>query len=99
MARDERDGGGVVAVRERDPRVGRSGDTGGDSRHDLELDSGLRERLGLPSAAPEDERVTALQTDDAAPAARALDHQALDLRLRHLRLTGPLAHIDELGLL
>ena len=71
----------VVAVGDRDAGVGRGGDPGGDAGDDLERDAGGGQRLGLLAAAAEDERVAALEPDDAAPRLRALDHQRLDLRL------------------
>ena len=50
------------------------------------VDPGRGQRLRLLAAAAEDERVAALEPDDAAPGARALDHQRLDLLLRHRAL-------------
>ena len=64
---------------DRDPGVGGRGDPGGDAGDDLELDPGRGQRLGLLAAAAEDERVAALEPDDAAPGPGALDHQRLDL--------------------
>ena len=81
VAGDERDRRGVVAMGDRDPRVGRRGDAGRDAGDDLELDPGGGERLGLLAAAAEHERVAALEPHDAAARARALDHQRLDLLL------------------
>ena len=71
VAGDEGDRGGVVAVGDRDPRVGGGGDAGGHAGDDLELDPGGAQRLALLAAPPEDERVAALQADDAAPARAA----------------------------
>ena len=67
--------------------------------HDLELDPGLAQRFALLAAAAEDERVAALEPDDALARARGLDQPLADLLLRdrgHARL---LADVDELGVL
>ena len=75
VAGDEGDRRGGVAVRDRDARVGGRRDPGRHARHDLERDPGGGQRLGLLAAAPEHERVAALEADDAlarpAPARRA----------------------------
>ncbi len=54
-----------------------------DARHDLERNAGRVQRLRLLAAAPEDERVAALQADDALSGSRLLDRQSLDLALLH----------------
>ena len=82
---------------DRDPGVGGRGDARGDPGNDLELDPGGGKRLGLLAAAAEHERVAALQPDDAAPGAGALDHQRLDLLLRDASRARALADVDELG--
>ena len=56
---------------DRDAGVGGGGDAGGDPGHDLELDPGLAQRLALLAAAAEDERVAALEPDDALARAGA----------------------------
>ena len=70
---------------DRDPGVGGRGDAGGDPGHDLELDPGLAQRLALLAAAAEDERVAALEPDDALARAGGLDQALVDLLLRHRR--------------
>ena len=68
VAGDERDRAGDVALRHGDARVGGRRDAGGHAGHDLELDAGRAQRLGLLAAAAEDERVAALQPHDPRPA-------------------------------
>ncbi len=98
VAGDERDGGRVVAMGDRDPRVRGRRDARRHARHHLELDPRPGERLCLLAAAAEDERVTALEPHHAAPMARALDHQFLDPLLRRPTVPGLLADVDQLGL-
>ena len=45
---------------------------------DLERDAGARQRQRLFAAAPEHVRVAALEADDAQPAPRVLDQQAVE---------------------
>ena len=70
---------------------------GGDAGHDLERDAGLAQHQRLLAAAPEHERVAALEAHDAAAGARVLDQQPVDLVLRHLRPAALLADVDQLG--
>ena len=68
---DEAHGLRVIAMRERDAGVGAASDRGRDARHHLERAAAC-ERLDLLAAAPEDERIAALQPDDLpCPAALA----------------------------
>ena len=94
---DEGDGGRLVPVGHRDPGVRRRRHPGRDAGDHLERDPGGGERLCLLTAAPEDERIAALQADDGATGPRAIDHQPLDLLLRHLGRARLLAHVHELG--
>src|SRR5688500_7832916 len=55
VPRHERNGRGVVAMGDRDARVSRGSDAGGDAGHDLEIDAGGRARLCFLAATPEDE--------------------------------------------
>ena len=89
VAGDEGDRRGVVAVGDRDPGVGGGGDPGGDPGDDLELDPGRAQRLALLAAAAEDERVAALEPDDAPARPRRLDQPLVDLLLRRPRALGP----------
>ena len=61
MAGDERDERAVLAMGERNSRERRNRNRRGDARHHLELDARRGERFGLFAAAPEDERVAALE--------------------------------------
>ena len=97
VAGDEGDGGRVVAMGDRDPRVRGGGDARRDPGHDLEVDPRSGERLGLLAAAAEDERVTALEPHHAAPQACVLDHQRFDPLLRGPAVPGLLADVDQLG--
>jgi hypothetical protein len=97
VAGDEGDGRGHAALRHRDPGVGRRRDAGGDARHDREVDRRRAQQLGLLAAAPEHERVAALQAHHRPPAGPVLDQQPVDLLLRHLRPAALLADVDELG--
>ena len=81
VAGDEGDGGGVVAVGDGDAGIGGCRDPGRDAGHDLELDPRRAQRLALLAAAPEDERVAALQPNHALAAARRLDQHRADLTL------------------
>ena len=75
VAGDEGDGAGQVAVRDRDARVGGRGDPGGDARARPRRHARGAQRLGLLAAAPEHERVAALQPHHA-PARRARARRA-----------------------
>ena len=81
----------------RDPRVRRGGDAGGYPGHDLEVDSGRGQRLGLLAAAAEDERIAALEPHHAPPRPRPVDQQRLDVVLLDGVVAGALADVDELG--
>ena len=72
---------GALAVRERDVRRRRGAERRGDARDDLERNARRRELLGLFAAAPEDERIAALQAHDVLALERALDHERVDARL------------------
>ena len=56
-----------------------------------------RARLRLFAAAPEHERVAALEPHDLEPGRAALDEQRVDLVLRHRDAARRLADVDELG--
>ena len=75
VAGDERDGARHPALRDRDSGVGRRRDPGSDPGHDLERDPVLAAGERLLAAAPEDERVAALEADDLAARERVLDDQ------------------------
>ena len=80
----------------RDPGIGGRSDARRYPWHDLELDRGVAEYLGLLAPAPEDERVTTLEADDAAPGTRPGDDQPSDLVLPDRARPGLLADVDQL---
>ena len=84
----------VVAIGQRDARVGRRADRGRDARHDFERDAGAAQHPQFLAAAAEDERVAALEAHDRAAAARVFDQQGVDPRLRHRRAAAFLADVD-----
>src|SRR5207253_4930997 len=55
------------------------------------------EGLGFLAPAGEDERVTALETDNVLTDATALDEKGVDVGLAHARVPGKLPHADALG--
>ena len=71
---------GHPALGDRDPGVARRGHAGGHAGHDLVVAAGGAQRLRLLAAAPEDERVAALQAHDRAPGAGVLDEQRASSR-------------------
>ena len=81
---------------DRDARVGRRRDPGGHARHDLERHARRRERLGLLAAAPEHERVAALEPHHALARAAELDQQLVGLLLGERRRAGLLADVAQL---
>ena len=97
VAGDERHGAGHAALGHRDPGARGRRHPGGHPGHDLERDPGRAARLRLLAAAPEDERVAALQAHHVAPGERVLDEQPRRLVLRHLLAAADLADVDDLG--
>src|ERR1051326_6611401 len=79
-----------------DAGVRGAGDGRGDARHDLEGDAGGGELLRLFAAAAEDERIAALEADDALPILRLGHEQRVDLVLRQRVRAGALADVDDL---
>ena len=94
----EGDRRGLVAVGDRDARVGGCGDAGGHAGHDLERHARLGERLGLLAAAAEHERVAALQAHHPL-ALRAHARRAARLisSCADAGVAGLLADVDQLG--
>ena len=93
---DDRDRGGQSTHRDRDAGRGRRGHRRRDAGHHLERHTGVAERHGLLAAAPEDERVAALQPHHRPVAGGELDEQGVDQLLGHAP-AGPLADVDQLG--
>ena len=86
-------------MRDGDAGVGRTGQGGGDARHDFEFDSGRSQLLGLFTAAAEDERVTALEPDDHLASSRFVDEELIDLILRKGVFAGALADVNHFRVL
>ena len=70
------------------PRVRRGGHAGRHAGHDLERNASRRERLGLLAAAPEHERVAALQAHHALAGPAQLHEQVVRLLLRSAAAPG-----------
>jgi hypothetical protein len=84
-------------VGHRDPGVGGRCHARGHARDDLEAHPRRGERLRLLAAAPEHERVAALQAHDALPGPAQLDELRVDLVLLDGRAAGLLADVAQLG--
>ena len=84
-------------MRDGDPGVRGGRDRARDPRNDLERDAGRRQCLGLLAAAPEDERVAALEPHDTPARLAVLDEERVDLVLGHLDVPGGLADRDPHG--
>ena len=97
VAGDEGDGGGVLAMGERDAGVGGDAEGRGDAGHDLERDAGIGQGFGFFAAAAEDEGVAAFEADYGESAARAVDEHAADFVLREFVGGFFLADVDALG--
>jgi hypothetical protein len=87
----------MVAVRDRDPRVGRAADGGADARNDLEGHARLRKLSRFLATAGENHRVTALQPRYDLPVLRVVDNDLVDLILRHGVILRALADVDFLA--
>ena len=85
----------MVAVGHRDSGVGRGGDGGGHARYDLELHTGVIERLSLLATSAEHERVAAFEPDDSPAFSRVSDQQGADVLLR--ARAWELADVDKLS--
>ena len=71
--------------------------TGGDSRHNLERNPSLLKRLRLLAPAAEDERIPALESDDALSLATHTHQQRVDRILaRRFAAAAALAHLVHL---
>ena len=69
----------------------------GDAGHDLERDARRRQRLGFLAAAPEHERIAALQPHDGRAGRAPLHEQRVDLVLGELDRARRLRRRDQLG--
>ncbi len=81
MAGDEADAVSMIAVRQRNPRVGGGSYGCGDAGHHREIDPRPGERLQLFPATPEDEGIAALEPYHSLALIRVLDQQGVDFLL------------------
>ena len=96
MAGGEDDLGRPIAIGKRTADGSCGSEGGGDSGNDLERNAGLGERGNFFGGAAEDERVAALEADHAAPGARMVDHEGVDLFLGDGLGAAALADVDDL---
>ena len=96
MTGNERHAVRMFAMRQRNTRVRRCPQRRGDAGHHRKIDARRRERLQLFPAAPEDERIAALEAHHALALVRVLDEQRVDLLLRAADIAGRFAHADAL---
>ena len=80
VAADHQERRGETAVRDRDAGERPAPQSRSSRRHDVVRHARRRQRERFFAAAPEHERVAALQTHDASPAPRGADHQRVDRR-------------------
>ena len=85
----------VFAVSYGNSRIGRRGDCGADSRHDLEFQTGLHQFLGFLAAATEYKRIAAFEPHDALSFRRLLHEQRVGFILLQRMLIGALAGVDD----
>ena len=71
--------------------VGRHGQGRAHARHDLEVDARVTKRFGFLRDATKERRAPALEAHHASARAGPLDHQAMNLLLRHLGAVPDLA--------
>jgi hypothetical protein len=91
MAGQERHGVVDLAMRDRNAGIGKSADTGSDTRHDAERDAVLDQRQGLFAATAEDKGIAALQPQHALALARQLDQPQGNITLFGRRLAAALS--------
>src|ERR1700690_2035967 len=77
LACDQRDRAREATMSHRDTRVRARGNSGGHPGYDLEVDAGGPQRERLLAAAPEHERIPALQTNDGTASLRPRNHHRL----------------------
>src|SRR6476469_923255 len=81
-------------MRERYARRRRCSKPRGDAVHHFVLNAGAPQRLGFFSAAPKDERIATLESNDREPGCGFGNEQALDECLWRRLATSALAHAD-----
>ncbi len=99
MAGEEDEGAGSVAMGERDAELGGAGQRRGHAGHHHGPDARGAQGGELLSAAGEDQRVAALEADDALALAGEADEQRIDLGLGQAVIAARLADIVALGVL
>jgi hypothetical protein len=90
----DRERGVVIAVRHRNPGIGRHGDRRRDAGDDLERHAGRAQRLCFFAAARENEHVAALEAHDALSLTGELHAQGGDLVLGQRVRAGALADVN-----
>ena len=82
------------SVRDRDARELGSRHRGTDARHDLERNTGVRERERLFASTAKHERVAALEANDTLTAAGGSNHQLVDELLRDRMAPCPFSNVN-----
>ena len=88
----------MLAVGQRDARIGSAGERGRDTRYDLVSNAVTAQVFEFFAAAAEYEGIAALQPHDATPALHLGDHQSVDTLLPRAMATRCLANVDDLGI-
>ena len=98
MPGDDREGTRVAAIGDRNAGEGRRRERRRDAGHHFEGHAGGATRARFFAAAPEHERIAALESHHQVTRARALDQQRVDLVLAgYERLVTALADVDAFG--
>ena len=95
---DDGDGGRIGPVRERNARVGRTGNGTGNAGNFLKGNARVHEFLGLFAAASENVGIAALEARNNLALLRLGDEQLVDVALFHGVIAGDFAYIDEFGI-
>ena len=98
VAGDEHRAVRVVAVGERDAGVGGRAQCGGDAGHHFKRNARFAQGFQFLAAAPEHERVAALEPHHAFARTGMAHQQEVGFLLRHAAAAGALAHADFVGI-
>ena len=82
---------------ERDSGVGRAAGSGGYTRHHLKAYAGVGQSFNFFAPAPEDKRVSALETDHLPTLPGQIHQSLIDLVLRQGVVSPLLPHMNHLG--
>ncbi len=93
----EEDVGGDAAIGERDFGGGRSGECGGNAGNDFDGDAGFAKSAKLVGGAAKKKRITALEANDGAIAAGAIDKERVDVVLSEKFVAEAFADIERFG--